>query len=461
MAEDQGANRRQQRLAQRQQQASLELSGQVAQGQGQWAGNLAATHPPQQNQQAVFPAQAVGRLEPQPGPPRGPDGLAPTYQQQGLLTGDVPVARPRIDQFGPQYGAFAAPTHATFTLQPSAAAAFRSEQGPVPPPLLPHTAAPGARATPRSATVYEESIATGAFRRLGAAGGHREKSERDHADQSSDAALAGSAVGAGAVAEAIEAREPLSPQSSALLAVLRGLLRGSQAVLLGLLIGFAVFTAQYNSDSEVLSAWALHAGWARIGTFVLSVLSWLGASEQFSVWRSAVKADRWAAAVASTDGSASNDPARKRVRVQPHTANSRASWRAAALACASYTILLATVFATMPGDQRIAAASLAIKGGAAPSDQLLSDIKSWRALLAVRLTCAALGWIASAWDVRGPQEVDLAVGEAMHAAALRHKMAEQSVTDSALAEAAEVSRAMRQQLLLEERAAAAPVSSTA
>lgn len=309
------------------------------------------------------------------------------------------------------------------TLLPAAAAAFRAEQGApfsVPPPPAP-SAAPSAAASqqhrhaggapapaPHPAAVYEESIATGAFRRVGiadlAAMSKAWRRDGYAGAGSGDGGGGGSsggdaAPGASATLD-VERLDPSAFVAPRLPSTVRALQRSAQALIAGLLLGLAALVSQYSSDSALVVAWAVHANWARIAVFVLGVLAWLGAVERVvAVRRAAVSAASPSAALRVT----ASPPRESQFTLE--------SSRPSVIAGVAYSVLLATVFATMPADQRITVAATALSTGTSPSGQLVSDIASWKALLAVRLACALVGWLAATWDVRGPQDLDILLGE--------------------------------------------------
>ena len=243
--------------------------------------------------------------------------------------------------------------------------------------------------------VFEESIATGAFRRVGIA----DLVATTKAWREGRAAGGGSSASASTQQE-VERLDPSSYVSPSLLTTLRSAHRFAQALLVGLLLCINVFISQYSDNTALLIAWTPHANWARIATFVLSVLSWLGAAEQYAAYRRAVVAARVSPQQQLTQSASPPVLA---------AAYTLASGRAAMISWAAYTLLLATVFATMPSDQRMSAQASALKTGIAPTAQLISETIAWKGLLPVRLVCALIGWISATWVLMGPQEVDALV----------------------------------------------------
>ena len=281
------------------------------------------------------------------------------------------------------------------TLLPAAAAAFRAEQGAtfaaLPPPA-PTGQMKGAQVQP---AIYEESIATGAFRRIGLRDLIATTREWRDGGAMGQAAR-GDDSAADSSPEEAELLDPASFVSPGLLSGVRSLHRFAQSLLVGFLICLTVFANQYTDSTALLLAWAPHANWARIASFVLGVLSWLGAAEQYAVFRRAVVAAR--------------TPLNLRfARAGSHTftpTHTLASGRTSLIAWIAYTILLATVFDTMPADQRISAAAAGLKVGTAPTSQLIADSDAGKALLFVRLVCALVGWVLATWGLRGAPEVD-------------------------------------------------------
>lgn len=431
-------NRRLQRLAQRQAVASGGIAEQqqpYPQTQDPWNSTVPPQQPypqePLQQQQQQQPFEQFQRAQyepplPQPafaphgphesrfvgqfsnGPPQPQDGYHPWGT--AVVPDAMTMPRPYVAAGQPR-GATAIdyppPVAGGTTLRPAAAAAFRAEQGApypaLPPPVPAAASAAQSQAAHQrnggggSAAVYEESIATGAFRRVSPAIAKAWAKPGGDANSRGDTSGGNAADGDGpSQTEDAEHLEPSSFISPHLPPLVRNCHRSAQALLVGLLFCLEALVSQYADDRALLAAWAMHANWSRIAIFVLGTLAWLGAVDRLLAVRRATAAARAPAL----------RPSQQRTPPVPPARHTLASARPALVASASYSLLLATVFATMPSDQRVAVAATSLSAGALPSSQLASDIATWKSLLALRVVCAVIGWLAVSWDVLGPQELD-------------------------------------------------------
>ena len=352
-------------------------------------------------QESRFPGQFSNGL-PQPQEGYHPWGAAAVPDAMTMPRPYVAAGQPR----GPSAIDYPPPVAGGTTLRQAAAAAFRAEQGapyPALPPPAPATvsAAESQAAHHRdggggSAAVYEESIATGAFRRISPAIVKTWAKPGGGAHSRGDTSGGTASDGGGpSQTEDAERLEPSSFISPHLPPLVRNCHRSAQALLVGLLFCLEALVSQYADDRALLGAWAMHANWSRIAIFVLGTLAWLGAVDRLLAVRRATAAAR-----------APARPSQQRTPPPPPARHTLASARHVLVASISYSLLLATVFATMPSDQRITVAATSLSAGASPSSQLASDIATWKSLLALRVVCAVIGWLAVSWDVRGPQELD-------------------------------------------------------
>lgn len=284
------------------------------------------------------------------------------------------------------------------TMQPAATAYFRqggdatlAAAPPFPQQLA--AAAPAAAVPPaappvhvRRTQVFEESIATGNFKRVnmpsrfggdGAGGGAA-------AGASAAAAflraklLRGKAAG-GAAWDDDDLDGTSEPPFRALQRVVRSGCRIAQGLFAGVLLVVLMLMARPGLADAPAFVAALGdvVGGLRFAMYVLAVLSWLGAAEQALDTRLAL--GRWFGPF------------------QPDSTAAVAlvgSVRWSHVAVVAYSLAAATVFASMPMDNRIRAGARLDAAGVAGNAALVAAVAGWRALVAIRFAAVMVGYAA-------------------------------------------------------------------
>jgi hypothetical protein len=229
--------------------------------------------------------------------------------------------------------------------------------------------------------VYEESLATGAFKRVSAAS--------TMLAVVTGALAARRRGGASAALAADDAREALSQpvERAATLGAMY-----AQGLLTGMLLGVVVLMGTYGSDAALAVALSSSVAPLRLALYVLAMVAWLGSADLVLSCRALILES------AAAGNALAAAPAVVSVR----------SLRPALLALSCHTVVVATVFATMAMESRLRA------NGATPSADLLQrDLQPWRALVLLRFAAALAGWLVSCYLSFRPSDVDKWIGRSL------------------------------------------------
>lgn len=241
--------------------------------------------------------------------------------------------------------------------------------------------------------VYEESIATGKFRKM-------------HA---TNAAL-GKGLGAASylrnqvakrIQAAASATEIPDGQDTPLSAELRVAVAAGCRIAQGLLAGIALLViiqaCRLTDNSSFLRFYGDAVSSLRFTTWVVATISWLGAADQ--VMQAAMTLGRFFPPFQLT--TAASVTLSKSVR-----------FTYGAAVC--YSIVMATVLWTMPADNAIR--SFWTKNSAVTNPVITADVSNyidvWRTAAIVRFVFVFLGWLCVSWSSASPSQVYIAVQEA-------------------------------------------------
>jgi len=276
-------------------------------------------------------------------------------------------------------------------------------------------AAPGGGGGTYAVAVYEESVATGAFRRVTAGEGLMSGVWRSGGTRGDGGGGLGGG-GADAEAEALPPTTPITPAVARAVAVLASLANG---LLVGIGMATVLIVGQFDDGSTAVATLAPFVAPLRFTSYVLSMLAWLGAADALVRYRRAVVMAQGVAAKAavvagsgpSGGGSGGVGGAGGAAALAPVPRLTLSAGRQLWLIAAAQTVVAATVLATMPLDNRIRMQVGVPVATLAASTSATSDYSAWRALVIIRFAAVLAAFMAQATITRGPEDVDVVVAD--------------------------------------------------
>jgi hypothetical protein len=222
-------------------------------------------------------------------------------------------------------------------------------------------------------SLYEESVATGAFRKMGAG----EVWMVDAQGNAPDSATVQGENDAPGL-------EPTANISTALESTLTTFGSYGQGLLAGLCLTTVIIVSQYQTVPQAQQAVALFVSPVQLTTYILSTMAWLYAADSVLRFRQAVLLSKFAVGA----------------RNVTLLASGIYCW--ASFLC--FSIVIASVFASMSLDNTLRELRGTTDQATLDASQYQYD--AWKALFWVRLAFCILGYLGTAMQFRSPSQVD-------------------------------------------------------